>query len=52
MVVCSSGEQKIYDHPEVLHKLLEANPLLEAFDGFKQASRRRLNDQDVSERRG
>jgi hypothetical protein len=39
--------QKVYQHPEVLHKMLEANPLLHAIDGFKEAAGRRLSDAEV-----
>ena len=43
----SYGLQKIYDNVEVQHRILEANPLLGALQGFKQAKGRRLNDQQV-----
>jgi hypothetical protein len=39
--------QKVYDHPEIQHRLMEANPLLAALPGFHKATGRRLNDAQV-----
>lgn len=47
--ICLIGHpsQKVYDHPEIQHRLMEANPLLAALPGFHKATGRRLNDAQV-----
>jgi hypothetical protein len=41
--------QALAQHPEIQHRILEENPLLEAFDGFKELKEggRRLSAQEV-----
>lgn len=41
--------QTLLQHPEVLHRVLEEVPLLEAFDGFKELKEggRRLSAEEV-----
>jgi hypothetical protein len=45
--VNSKGFQVLLKNVEIQHRILEEMPLLAAFDGFRQVTGRRLNDEQV-----
>jgi len=46
------GEQKLYENEEIMHRVLEANPLMAAVPGFKEAANRQLTGEEVRRMNG